>query len=164
MGITTATGGKSVSAFDDHMARARDLMGTAVQIPDVTMSLTVALNEYHNDIDLAAADSVLLRSWTGAAGETRSAVLVFLAWASRTLDLAAPDDTAGLYAKDLHAYARGFSGSEEEFGGPAFPRLPLPGKAGALASWIGFDRDDVAGLKAALILEALMQQRLSNWP
>jgi hypothetical protein len=152
-----------VSAFDDHMARARDVLGTAVQIPDVTMNLTVALNQHHNDIALAAADNVLLRSWTGVAGETRSAVLLALAWASRTLDHAASDDTAGLYAKDLHAYARGFSGSEVEFVGPVFPRLPLPGKAGALASWIGFDRDDVAGLKAALILMALTQQRLNNW-
>ncbi|WP_327286807.1 hypothetical protein [Streptomyces sp. NBC_01198] len=153
-----------MSAFDDHMAMAAELLGTSVQIPDVTMNLTIALNEHHNDVDLAAADNALLRSWTGAADETRSAVLLSMAWTSRPLALAAPDVTAGRYAQAMHAYARGFSGGETEFVGPAFPRSPLPGKAGALASWIGFDRDDIAGLKAALILMASTRQRLSNWP
>lgn len=44
--------------------------------------------------------------------------------------------------------------AEDAEGGPAFARLTLPGQAGARASWIGFDRDGVAGLKAALLLGA----------
>jgi len=163
MKLFTGTGGEVVSSFDSLDTWAKEQLGTAVQIPDLMMNLTLALSEHHGDLDAAATDDVMVRNWVGVAFETRSAVLLMLAWGSKEAALTVSDDKAGLYAAFLHSSARSFDGEVEEFQGPTFPRLPFPGQAGALASWIGFDHGDEAGLKAALILMSLMQQRMDRF-
>lgn len=130
-----------MNAFD-QMAAAGNLLGIAMQIPDTTLSLTEVLEQYAGDVERAATHRGLLRTWTDAAPETRSALLLSLAWGARTGELAAGEDTACVYARDLHTYAHDFQSDSEAFHGPRYPAMPLPGQAGALASSLGFDRDD----------------------
>jgi hypothetical protein len=147
-----------VTAFD-QMAAAGSLLGIAMQIPDVTMSLTEVMDQYRGDVDRAAGHKGLLRTWTEAAPETRSALLLNLAWAAREGQLDAGEDTAALYAGDLHEYASTFEGDSEAFHGAGFPAMPLPGQAGALASSLGFDRDDVEiSLKTVLLLLTVVRR------
>lgn len=141
-----------MNAFDE-MAAAGNPLGIAMQIPDITLTLREVLDQYTGDAQRAAAHRGLLRTWTDAAPETRSALLLSLAWTARDNEPGANEDTAGLYARDLHEYARAFESGSEAFHGPHYPAMPLPGQAGALASSLGFDRDDnQISLKTALLL------------
>lgn len=102
------------------------------------------LAEYHNDPAPAATDADLRRAWADAEPETRAAMLLSHAWQTRTGTLpASAEDAAHLYATELHTYARDHTGDGAAFTGPAWPAMPLPGRAGALASSLGFDRDDL---------------------
>ncbi|MQS18025.1 hypothetical protein F7Q99_39020 [Streptomyces kaniharaensis] len=152
------------NAFD-QMAAAGSLLGIAMQIPDVTIELADVLDQYDGDARRAARHRGLLRTWTDAAPETRSALLLNMAWHSREAPLNAGDSTAGLYATDLHEYARTHAGDSESFHGRGFPAMPLPGQAGALASSLGFDRDDLEiSLETVLILQALVRRLQSERP
>jgi hypothetical protein len=140
----------------DQMAAAGSILGVAMQIPSVAFELNDALASCDNNVDQAARDEDMLHVWTDAAPETRSALLLAAAWHARAADLAAGESTGAMYATDLHAYARSFTGDAEAFHGRGFPAMPLPGQAGALASSLGFDRDDVEiSLETVLILQAL---------
>lgn len=146
-----------MNAFDT-MAANGQLLGIGIQIQDVLIDLNEVLEQYRGDVARAAGHKGLLNRWTEAAGETRSALLLNLAWAARTGQLNAGTDTAGLYAADLHEYARTFEGDSEAFHGTRFPAMPLPAQAGALASSLGFDRDDVEiSLKTVLLLLAVVR-------
>lgn len=143
------------NAFD-MMASAGSLLGIGMQIPGVSLDLREALDRHRGNVDRAATDRGMLRTWEQAAPETRSALLLNLAWAAREGQLPEDDDSHGYgYASDLHGYAAGFGGDSEAFHGRQFPAMPLPGQAGALASSVGFDRDDnEISLKSALLLMA----------
>lgn len=132
------------------------LLGIGMQIPGVTLALRGALDEHGNDVDQAAVDRELFVTWDEAEPESRSALLLNLAWAAREGQLREDDESHGHgYAAELHRYAVEFTGDSEAFHGPRFPAMPLPGQAGALASSLGFDRDDTAiSLKSVLLLMA----------
>lgn len=143
-----------VNAFGT-MAGAGHPLGIAMQIPDITLELRDALERHDGDHLQAADDTGLRRRWEEAEPETRSALLLNLAWASRKheVPLLLGDMAAVQYASDLHDYAATFEGDSDAFHGPRFPAMPLPGQAGALASSVGFDRDDTdVSLITVLIL------------
>jgi hypothetical protein len=138
----------------DQMASAGSLLGIGMQIPDVTLDLRSTLDNHRGDVTRAAANRGMRRTWAAAAPETRSALLLNLAWHGRGQDVPEDDGTpARGYAADLHRYASGFEGDSEAFHGRGFPAMPLPGHAGILASSLGFDRDDTdISLGTVLIL------------
>lgn len=112
------------------------------------------LDDHDNDVNQAAADEDALAIWSEASPEARAAILLNLAWQTRAADLpaAAELSTGGNYATELHRYGRTFTGDDVAFHGNAFPALPLPGQAGALASSLAFDRDDLPiSLETALL-------------
>ncbi|MGW1675670.1 hypothetical protein [Streptomyces sp. NPDC002324] len=144
-----------VSVFSPMSGAAGHQLGIAMQIPDVTLGLREAMELHDGDHLQAAADTGLRRHWEEAEPETRAALLLNFAWASRKHDvpLLLGDMGAVQYASDLHEYAATFQGDSEAFHGPRFPAMPLPGQAGALASSVGFDRDDTdVSLVTVLIL------------
>lgn len=146
-----------MNAFD-MMAANGQLLGIGMQIPDVLLDLQEVLEQYGGNVERAAGHKGALRKWSDAAPETRSALLLTSAWAARAGQLDAGEDTAGLYAADLHEYARTFQGDAEAFHGISFPAMPLPAQAGALASSLGFDRDDVEiSFKTVLLLLAVVR-------
>jgi hypothetical protein len=138
----------------DEMAAAGHPIGIAMQISGLTVELSEAYDRHSDDIDQAADDPTVFHNWDQAEGESRAAILLNLAWGARAAQLREDDDSHGHgYAAELHRYAAEFTGDSEQFHGARFPLMPLPGQAGALASSLGFDRDDTAiSLKAALIL------------
>ncbi|MFF7258647.1 hypothetical protein [Streptomyces microflavus] len=143
-----------MNAFD-QMAAAQSPLGIAMQIPDVTLEMREVLEQYKGDHLKAGQHGGLRRRWAEVEPETRSALMLNLAWASREQEvpLLLGDMAAVQYASDLHEYAANFEGDSEAFHGPRFPMMPLPGQAGALASSVGFDRDDTdVSLITALIL------------
>ncbi|MDX2695940.1 hypothetical protein [Streptomyces ipomoeae] len=143
-----------VSVFSG-MAGAGHMLGIAMQIPDITLELREAMERHDGDHLQAADDRGLRRRWEEAEPETRAALLLNLAWASREheVPLLLGDMAAVQYASDLHDYAANFEGDSEAFHGVRFPAMPLPGQAGALASSVGFDRDDTdVSLVTVLIL------------
>lgn len=136
----------------DEMASAGNLLGIAMQTSELAATLNEALG-WHGTVESAMTEEELLQDWSAAAGESRAAQLLSLAWSARDGELRAEEDHAGLYAGELHSYAKNFAGHSETFHGAAFPAMPLPGQAGALATSLGFDRDDVEiSLKTALLL------------
>lgn len=118
---------------------------TAMEVPGVLTELDRLLDDHDNLVDQALADDEALDIWTTATPEARSAILLNLAWQTRHADLPAGAElsTGGSYAIELHAYAKNFTGDDVTFHGNAFPALPLPGQAGALASSLAFDREDL---------------------
>lgn len=135
---------------------ARMALATAMQIPDVIADLQAALTETGQDPQAAARLSGPQTSWRAAEPETRAAILLNAAWASRgrTIDITAAHPHVGGYVADLSGYAQAAADSET-FHGPAFPAMPLPGQAGALASSLAFDRDDLPiSLETAMVLIA----------
>ncbi|MCX4871108.1 MULTISPECIES: hypothetical protein [unclassified Streptomyces] len=154
-----------MNAFD-QMAAAGSLLGIGMQIADVSIDLRETMEQYKGDVQRASRHGGLRGRWAQAEPETRSALLLNLAWASREAELDYGADADGAfpehldryaagYAEDFHGYASGFRDGSEAFHGKAFPAMPLPGQAGALASSLGFDRDDTdISLKTALILLA----------
>jgi len=144
------------SAFD-MMAAEGNPLGIAMQVSGIVLDLRGTLDHYSGDVDQAASDRELIDTWTDAAGESRAAILLNLAWGSRGLPLRAAGDRAGAdYAAELHMYANQAGAEDSEaFHGAGFPAPRLPGPAGALASSLGFDREDVGiSLETALILMA----------
>ncbi|MFG2076893.1 hypothetical protein [Nonomuraea maritima] len=138
----------------DQKAASGDLLGIAMQIPDVVLDFHEVLNDVENDVEQAAQDQDLLRRWSDAAPETRAAILLNMAWLSRDAELGEGDSTAAMYAYELNGYAQQVD-DQEAFHGERFPATPLPGPAGALATSLGFDRDDTRiSLHAALLLHA----------
>lgn len=147
------------SAFD-MMAAEGNPLGIAMQVSGIVLDLRGTLDHYSGDVDQAAGDRELIDTWTDAAGESRAAILLNLAWGSRGLPLRAgagiePASRAD-YAAELHMYANQAGPEDSEaFHGAGFPAPPLPGPAGALASSLGHDREDVGiSLDTALILMA----------
>jgi len=133
------------------------LMGIAFQIPDVMGYLSGALAEHDENPDAAATNPALLdQVWAEAAGETRAAILLSLAWQSREYELPESEHVNGaLYAAQLHDEAAKFTGDSEAWHGVGFPGMPYPGPAGILASGLGMDREDVYNtMVAALIMGA----------
>lgn len=141
----------------DQMAAAQHPLGIAMQIPDMTLDLRQALEDHDGDHLQAADDPGLRRRWEEVEPETRAALLLNFAWHSREHDvpLLLGNYAAVQYASDLHDYAANFTGDAEAFHGPQFPMMPLPGQAGALASSVGFDRDDtdVALITVMILME-----------
>ena len=107
---------------------------------------------YRDDPQAAASEAALLDLWDSAEPEPRAALLLYSAWEARDRPLPADDTTAGMYAAELHTYAREYTGTQAEFIGLRWPDMPLPGQAGALASSLGFDRDDTDISLATLLL------------
>lgn len=140
----------------DTMAAAGNPLGIAMQVSQIVLDLRGTLDHYSRDVAQAAGDRELMDTWSGAAGESRSAVLLGLAWGSRGLPLRSDSVPAVDYAAELHMYANQAGEEDSEaFHGAGFPAPPLPGPAGILASSLGFDRDDVGvSLETALILMA----------
>ncbi len=136
---------------------------TELEIPDVLNELAAVLDEQGNAFDRAAEDEDLLESWSTSSPEARAGVLLRLAWQARTsqtLASAAPS-IAGTYAEELLASARTFAADDRDaFQGPDFPALPLPGVAGALATRLSFNADDLPiSLATALVLLAMARTR-----
>jgi hypothetical protein len=136
------------------------VLETAMEIPDVLLELGEALDEHTDVVDQAVADDHAREAWSSASPEARSAILLNLAWYARyaTLTNEAAESNGGMYAADLLGYARNFTGDDEAFHGRGFPALPLPGQAGALATSVAFDRDDLPiSLKTALLMLSLIR-------
>jgi hypothetical protein len=136
------------------------VLGTAMEIPDVLLELGDALDEHTDVVDQAVADDHALEAWSTASPEARSAILLNLAWYARHASLTdqAAESNGGLYAVDLLTYARNFTGDDEAFHGRGFPALPLPGQAGALATSVAFDRDDLPiSLETALLMLSMIR-------
>lgn len=130
-------------------------LAVGMQIPALIGELQDALNETGRDPQRATLSGPLT-SWTEAEPESRAAILLNAAWAARdALSVPRPPDReAEGYALALADLAKGSSNFATHHG-PAFPAMPLPGPAGALASSLAFDRDDLAvSLETALILIA----------
>ncbi len=135
---------------------------TAMQLPGLLLTLCNALDHVHYAGDLAriAQDPEAAEVWAEAEPEVRACILLSAAWgAGRGEAPTVPDDmhphVAG-YVEDFHRYAAAFASDQSEaFHGEQFPAMPLPGQAGALASSLGFDRDDLPiSLGTALVLLA----------
>lgn len=131
---------------------------TAMQLPEVLLTLTNTLDHVHyaGDVERAAQDPEAFEVWAEAEPEVRACILLSAAWsAGRGPAPSVGDDVhvAG-YVEDFHKYAAAFGADQSEaFHGRAFPAMPLPGQAGALASSLAFDRDDLAiSLRTALVL------------
>lgn len=149
-----------MSTFDEFAAGHP--LGLAMQIADITTTLTEAV-DHHTFLEDVVYHPEVTRAWRQAEPETRAAILLSLAWGSRGHGIYPgflPDGTDehgwGL-AETFHQYARDFTGTSEEFHGPRFPMMPLPGQAGALASSLAFDQDEddlETSLRAALLLLA----------
>ncbi|WP_219517519.1 hypothetical protein [Nonomuraea ceibae] len=136
------------------------LMQIAAEIPNALIDLKNVLADHpHDPIHVHAThDGDLLKTWTAIAPESRAGLLLSAAWHAREQDLL-PDyeggQTALFYATDLHTYAREHGDDVESFHGRRFPALPLPGRAGALATSLAFDREDLTiSLETVLILLA----------
>lgn len=154
-----------MNAFN-HLAAAGSLLGISMQIADISIELRETLDQYDGDVQRASRDGQMLRKWAAAEPETRAALLLNFAWHSREMQIDVGADAHGNfpehldryaagYAEDFHKYAACFEGDSEAFHGKGYPAMPLPGQAGALASSLGFDRDDTAiALKTVLILLA----------
>jgi hypothetical protein len=128
-------------------------LGTAVEVPGVLPELHSALDVSGGDSGRAAVDDQLLQMWSEATPEARSALLLNVTWNARSEEPPDSSSTAAMYVKELLNSARAQTGDADSFHGAAFPALPLPGKAGVLASGIGFDRDDLSlSLEVALLL------------
>lgn len=133
---------------------------TAMQLPGVLMTITSALDGADGDPGRAAQNTDAIRAWDEAEPEVRSCLLLSSAWgAGRGQAPAVPDgmhDQVGPYVEDFHQYAAGFPDDQAEaFHGDTFPAMPLRGQAGALASSLGFDRDDLQiSLGVVLVLLA----------
>ncbi|MFE3002710.1 hypothetical protein ACFXG4_48090 [Nocardia sp. NPDC059246] len=111
------------------------------------------LHDVEHDWRAAAEHPGMQHDWAQAEPELRAALLLGFAWSSRNATLPHADSPAGLYAADLHRHAREHSGDHHSFHGPGFPLLPYPGPAGALASSVAFDREDLdISLDTALLL------------
>lgn len=125
----------------------------AEAITELHMHLRATLNDHGNRWINAGRDADLMDRWRDAEPETRSALLLLLAWNSR--DAVVQDGDP--YADELNHYARTHAGtgSSKTFFGDRYPKMPLPGPAGALATSVGFDRDeadDGTSLASALLL------------
>lgn len=142
-------------------------LATATELPQLLGDLNDHLDVYDGDPQMAIGDGLGLTIWTEASGEARSALLLSLAWTSRAggLPQSPPPSTADreylhghVYAVEFHRYAREETDSEK-FHGKGYPAMPLPGKAGALASSCGFDADDIeiTYITALLLLAATRQ-------
>lgn len=130
------------------------LRAVGMQIPEVIADLQDALSETDYDAQAAARLSAPLSSWQAAGPETRAAILLNAAWASRAraIDVTAAHPHVAGYVADLNGYAAAAPDSGT-FHGPAFPSMPLPGPAGALATSLAFDREDLAiSLETAMVL------------
>ncbi|MGW1365237.1 hypothetical protein ACWCQP_48825 [Streptomyces chartreusis] len=158
-----------VSIFSG-MAGAGHQLGIAMQIPAVTLLLADAVDR-HPLLEDAVHDQEVAEAWAQAEPETRSALLLSLAWGSREHGVYpgylpdGADDAGYATAEELHRYAREFSGSSEEFHGVRFPAMPLPGPAGAYASSLGFDREEDGldvSLRAALLLLAPARKKATE--
>ncbi|MFF4188191.1 hypothetical protein ACFYZ9_33850 [Streptomyces sp. NPDC001691] len=154
----------------DHGAPARDayeesgpgadafeqfgVLGVTMEISEAQIGMRDALDVHGGDVAATSGDEALRRRWAKAAPETRAGVLLSAAWGSRDKVLTPTDDWPGRFATDFREYARATADSET-FHGAAFPAMPLPGQAGALASTLGFDREDTdTALATALRLLA----------
>uniref|UniRef100_UPI00110F7278 hypothetical protein n=1 Tax=Streptomyces chryseus TaxID=68186 RepID=UPI00110F7278 len=74
-----------MSTYDE----APSVLGTAMQITDVTLALReTLLGEYDGDLEDAADDIELRRIWAEAEPETRACLLLNFAWHSREHDVA----------------------------------------------------------------------------
>jgi hypothetical protein len=118
----------------------------AMEVLDVLGDLEGLLLEYGNDVDQVLADEDALATWSDAEPETRSAILLNLAWQTRESYRLAEDGgaIATSYAESLHGYAATFTGDDAAFHGNPFPAMPLPAQAAVLSMSIGFDRDKLA--------------------
>ena len=144
----------------DAMAAEGNPLGVAMQVSQIVLDLRGTLDHYSGDAAQAAGDQELIDAWTDAAGESRAAILLNLAWGSRGLPLRSVSVPAVNYAAELHMYANQAVDDSEAFHGAGFPAPPLPGPAGTLASSLGFDQNDVGvSLETALILMAAIGSR-----
>lgn len=133
---------------------------TALQLPSVLVALAGALERADLDPARAEADADVVDMWAEAEPEVRACILLSAAFGAGRGP--APTVPAGMhryvagYVEDFHRYAAIFGADQSEaFHGPAFPAMPLPGQAGALASSLGFDRDDLPiSIGVALVLLA----------
>lgn len=141
-----------------HPPHVPFLLHIATQIPDVLMTLTEALDSTSDDPAAAARATAATKAWKAAEPETRAGILLSAAWGARSGAPVVPKgDSADIvsgYVEDFHRYATAFSDDgAEAFHGTGFPAMPLPGQAGALASSLAFDRDDLPiSLRVALVL------------
>ncbi|MFJ8677710.1 hypothetical protein [Streptomyces sp. NPDC093589] len=137
----------------------------AMQIPQVINEMTETLAKYGGTVGRAAVDDGLRRCWAEAEPETRACVLLTLAWSTRGDDIAFSDDPAGVYADDFGKYVEAFEGDSEAWHGASFPMMPLPGTAGALASSLGFEREETdLTLKTALLLKTSLFRDPTRMP
>ncbi|MFI8903919.1 hypothetical protein ACIGO7_37945 [Streptomyces virginiae] len=142
-------------------------MGIPVGLADVAAVLSRALDTNANSVMEATFSEGVLDVWAMAASETRAALLLSFAWGAREYGVyegqvdGGADDPAYVAAQALWAHAREHVGTSEEFLGVAFPSLPLPGRAGAEATEMGFDLEEEelhTTLMAALLLLAPVRQ------
>lgn len=131
---------------------------TAMQLPPVLFALTGALEDADLSLAQATVDAGVAKVWAEAEPEVRACILLSAAFgAGRGPAPVVPDDMnpyVADYVEDFHRYAAAFSTDQSEaFHGRAFPAMPLPGQAGALASSLAFDRDDLPiSVGVALVL------------
>lgn len=80
---------------------------TAMEVPAVLIELDGLLGDLDNDVDQAASDDNALAIWSDASPETRSAILLNLAWQTRERYQPAEfgASTGADYGAELHRYA-----------------------------------------------------------
>lgn len=133
---------------------------TAMQLPQVLLALTGALEQADLNPARAALDAGASRLWAEAEPEVRACILLSAAFGAGRGPAPTVSDKmhphVASYVEDFHQYAAAFGADQSEaFHGPAFPAMPLPGQAGALASSLGFDREDLPiSIGVALVLLA----------
>jgi hypothetical protein len=143
-------------------------IATAMQLPAVLTALTDALDRHGDDPAAAALDAVALRTWVEALPEVRACILLSSAYgAGGSPSPTVPDKLGPVvaeYVPEFHRYAAASPPDQAEaFHGRGFPAMPLPGQAGALASSLGFDRDDLPiSLGVALVLLAASHGRAGS--
>jgi hypothetical protein len=140
----------------------------AAQLADLLVVLRDGLDQHDGDPARTALDPELAPLWRDVEPETRSALMLAAAYmAGSSPAPTVPDDMhpqVAPYVEDFHKYAAAFAPDQSEaFHGRHFPAMPLPGQAGALASSLGFDRDDLAiSLGVALVLLAAAAGRKAD--
>lgn len=128
-----------------------------IEMTELLAHITATLAAHRLSLDAAAADPELSRAWDAAQPETRAGLLLSFAWETRagTLPTIDREDDAHRYAVELRGHANAYPGDGIGFLGRHWPDMPLPGPAGALASSLGFDREDTEESLLTMLLLVL---------
>lgn len=140
----------------------RCVLEISAELPLLLRGLGDAIARYPTLDDVAKSTQVT-DLWASASPESRAALLLRCGHhASTGSGIPSDGSDSARYASELAEAARHVPRDARECCGEAFPAPPLPGPAGALATSLGHDRDDLdTSLRTAVILlgEALAARR-----